>query len=291
MIFLQLLISGILIGGVYALISLGLTLIFGVMRIVNFVHGDMLMVAMYFSYWFYTLYSVDNYIGLFLVVPALGLLGALMYRFVIRHAIRRSHEASILVTIGLSIVIQNAALLLWSADYRSIHNEWATRSLQWGDLRISSPLLIAFIVALVVTGILFAFLHRTYLGKAIRAASMDRFAAVLMGVHPQRIFTLSFAIGIALVGVAGALLSSVFAVHPTLGTQFLLVSFVVVVLGGLGSLRGAILGGLLIGVVETTSAYFIGSSMKQLVYLLLFIVILIVKPAGLFGKRIPEVNQ
>ena len=135
MIFLQLLISGILIGGVYALISLGLTLIFGVMRIVNFVHGDMLMVAMYFSYWFYTLYSVDNYIGLFLVVPALGLLGALMYRFVIRHAIRRSHEASILVTIGLSIVIQNAALLLWSADYRSIHNEWATRSLQWGDLR------------------------------------------------------------------------------------------------------------------------------------------------------------
>src|SRR5699024_1182463 len=163
--------------------------------------------------------------------------------------------------------------------------------LQWGDLRISSPLLIAFIVALVVTGILFAFLHRTYLGKAIRAASMDRFAAVLMGVHPQRIFTLSFAIGIALVGVAGALLSSVFAVHPTLGTQFLLVSFVVVVLGGLGSLRGAILGVLLIGVVETTSAYFIGSSMNQLVYLLLFIVILIVKPAGLFGKRIPEVNQ
>ncbi|GGE15488.1 branched-chain amino acid ABC transporter permease [Marinithermofilum abyssi] len=291
MIFLQLLISGILIGGVYALISLGLTLIFGVMRIVNFVHGDMLMVAMYLSYWLFTLYSVELYTGLFLVIPVLAALGALIYWGVIRFAIRRSHEASILATIGISIVIQNAALLLWSSDYRSVHNEWATHSLQWGDLRISAPLLIAFIGALLVTGLVFAFLHYTYLGKAIRAASMDRFAAILMGVNPQRIFTVSFAIGTALVGVAGALLSSVYAVHPTLGTQFLLISFVVVVLGGLGSLRGAILGGLLIGVVETVSAYFIGASMKQLVYLLLFLVILIVKPAGLFGKRIPEVNQ
>jgi branched-chain amino acid transport system permease protein len=291
MILLQLLISGILIGGVYALISLGLTLVFGVMRIVNFVHGDLLMIAMYMAYWLFTLFGIDNYTGLLVIIPATAGLGALIYWGVLRFAVRRSHDASILATIGISIVLQNAALILWSADYRSINNELATRSVEWKGLHLSAPLLIAFGVAILVTLLLFAFLNHTYWGKAIRAASMDRYAAILMGVKPQQIFTLSFAIGTALVGIAGALLASVYTVYPTVGTQFLLVSFVVVVLGGLGSLRGAILGGLMVGIVESTSAYFIGSSMKELVYLLLFILILIVRPTGLFGQRLPEVDR
>jgi len=291
MILLQLILSGILIGGVYALISLGLTLIFGVMRIVNFVHGDMLMVAMYMAYWMFALFGIDNYVGLLVIVPATAALGALIYWGVLQFAIRRSHEASILATIGISIVLQNAALIIWSADYRSIHNELSTLSVEYLGIRLSAPLLIAFSVALVVTILLFAFLNHTYLGKAIRAASMDRYAAVLMGVNTRKIFTVSFAIGTALVGIAGGLLASVYTVYPTVGTQFLLVSFVVVVLGGLGSLRGAVIGGLIVGVVETASAYFIGSSMKELVYLLLFILILIIKPAGLFGQQLPGVNR
>jgi branched-chain amino acid transport system permease protein len=291
MILLQLLISGILIGGVYALISLGLTLIFGVMRIVNFVHGDMLMLAMYMAYWMFKWFSIDNYVGLLVIIPVVAALGALIYWGILRFALRRSHEASILATIGVSIILQNAALILWSADYRSIHNELSTMSIEWAGIRLSAPLLIAFGVALLVTVLLFAFLNHTYWGKAIRAASMDRYAAILMGVNPRFIFTLSFAVGTALVGIAGGLLASVYAVYPTVGTQFLLVSFVVVVLGGLGSLRGSILGGLIVGIVETTSAYFIGSSMKELVYLLLFILILIIRPTGLFGKQLPEVNR
>jgi len=291
MILLQLLISGLLIGGVYALISLGLTLIFGVMRIVNFVHGDMLMLAMYMAYWMFKWFSIDNYVGLLVIIPVVAALGALIYWGILRFALRRSHEASILATIGISIVLQNAALILWSADYRSIHNELSTMSMELVGVRLSAPLLIAFGVAILATILLFAFLNHTYWGKAIRAASMDRYAAILMGVNPRQIFTLSFAIGTALVGIAGGLLASVYTVYPTVGTQFLLVSFVVVVLGGLGSLRGAVLGGLIVGIVETTSAYFIGSSMKELVYLLLFILILIIRPAGLFGQQLPEVNR
>lgn len=290
MVLAQLLISGILIGGVYALVSLGLTLIFGVMRIVNFAHGDLLMLAMYLAFWGTTLMGVPPYVSLFVIAPLLALLGAAVYWLVIRPAVRKSHEASILATIGLSIIIQNAALMAWSADYRSLHSDFTGAVLEWGALRISVPLLTAFLVALAVTGLVFLFLHFTYAGKAIRAAAAERYAAVLMGVNPQRLFTLCFAIGSALVGVGGVLLAPIYSVYPTVGEQFLLVAFVVVVLGGLGSLKGAVVGGLVIGLVETLSSYFIAPSMKQLVYLLMFIAILILKPGGLFGKRMEGVG-
>lgn len=290
MVLAQLIISGILIGGVYALVSLGLTLIFGVMRIVNFVHGDFLMLAMYLAFWAATLAGWSPYASLFVIAPLLALLGAGIYWGVLRLAVRKSHEASILATIGLSIIIQNAALMAWSADYRSLHTDFTGSVLEWGGLRISVPLLIAFLVALAVTALVFLFLHFTYAGKAIRAAASERYAAALMGVNPQRLFTLCFAIGSALVGVGGVLLAPIYSVYPTVGEQFLLVAFVVVVLGGLGSLQGAVVGGLVIGLVETLSSYFIAPSMKQLVYLLLFIAILVFKPSGLFGKRVEGVG-
>lgn len=285
MIFAQLLVSGLLIGSVYALISIGLSLTFGVMRLVNFMHGDFLMLSMYLTYWAFTWFRIPPYASLGVVVPLLTIVGAVVYYAIIRFAIRKSHETSILVTIGLSVVSQNLALVWWAADYRSVHTELTSAVAQIGTLRISQPMLIAFLVTIAASVCLYLFLQYTYLGKAIRAASADPFAARLMGIRPQRIFSVSFGIGVALVGIAGVLLSPVYAVYPTVGEQFSLIAFVVVVLGGLGSLKGAFLGGLLIGVVETFSSYYIAPSMKQLVYLFLFIAILIAKPGGLFGNR------
>jgi len=286
----QLFISGILIGGVYALVGLGLTLIFGVMHVVNLAHGDFLMLAMYLAFWGSTLANLSPYVSLFGIAPLMGLLGMAIYWGVLRRAMHKSHEMSILATIGLSIVIQNIVLMVWSADYRSLHSELTQSVITWNALRIPMPLLIAFLVALIVTVLVFFFMHFTYAGKAIRAVASDRYAAMLMGINPQRLFAMSFAIGSALVGVAGVLLTPIYSVYPTVGGQFLLIAFVVVVLGGMGSLPGAVVGGLIIGLIEALSSYYIAPSMKEIVYLLVFISILIVKPNGLMGKRIEGVD-
>ena len=286
----QVLVSGVLVGGVYALVGLGLTLIFGVMHVVNLAHGDFLMLAMYFAFWGATIANLSPYVSLFVIAPLMALFGTVVYWGVLRRAMHKSAEMSILATLGLSIVIQNVALMVWSADYRSIHSELTQSVITWGALRIPIPLLIAFVVALVVTVLVFLFMHFTFPGKAIRAVASDRYAATLMGVNPQRLFAISFAIGSALVGVAGVLITPIYSVYPTVGGQFLLIAFVVVVLGGLGSLPGAVVGGLLVGLLEALSSYYIAPSMKEIVYLLAFIVILILRPNGLLGKRIEGVD-
>jgi branched-chain amino acid transport system permease protein len=283
-IFLQLIVSGILLGGIYVLISLGLTLVFGVMKIVNFAHGDFLMLGMFGSYFLFEHFGLSPYLSMFVTAPALFLIGLVIYKGIVGRTVGRSPVVQIFAFIGLSVALQNFALVLFSADFRSINIPLTSAVFQIGSVRIGIPLLIAFLVASLITVLLFLFLHYTYVGKAIRSASQDRFAATLMGVSNPKIYMLTFALGLALLGIAGALLIPIYAVYPTVGEQFVLIAFVVVVLGGLGSLPGAVVGGLLIGLIETLSSYLIAPSMKQLVYFAVFILILILRPSGLFGK-------
>ncbi len=278
----QVAVSGILLGGVYALISIGLTLIFGVLRVVNFAHGEFLMVAMYASFWLYRLYGLDPYASILLVVVLLFLVGLVVEFLVIRPILKASSSMQIAATVGLSILLQNLALVSMTANYQSVQTQLSRAVISVGPLVLGVSRLLAFLVALAITGILFLFLQKSYLGKAIRCAAQDRTAALLMGINIDRVYLVTFAIGSALVGVAGALLMPLYPVFPTVGTYFVLVAFVVVVLGGLGNLTGALLGGFIIGLVEAFSGFYV-PELKEAVYFVVFIVVLLIRPTGLFG--------
>ncbi|RLB78024.1 MAG: branched-chain amino acid ABC transporter permease [Deltaproteobacteria bacterium] len=289
--FIQLLIAGILLGGVYALASIGLTLIFGVMKIVNFAHGEFLMLAMYLSYWLFRLFHLDPYVSIFLVAPALFILGLITYRLLIKPTIGAPVLTQIFVTVGLSMVIENLALLVWSADFRTVSLEYLQHSILLGpfpalgleEVVINPARLIAFIIGISLAVIFYLFLKFNYMGKVIRAASQDRSTAQLMGINIDKVYKLTFAIGIFMVGVAGSLMIPIYTVHPFVGFEFVLVMFVVVVLGGMGSVVGAMIAGIFIGIVEVFSGYVLGPDSKEAVYFLVFIGVLVVRPSGLFG--------
>lgn len=278
----QVAVSGLLLGGVYALISIGLTLIFGVMRVVNFAHGEFLMIAMYATFWLFHLYGMDPYVSIVLVAALLFLVGILTQMSIVRPILRGSPAMQIFATVGLSIVLQNAALVFWKADYRSVDTPYARAVLSVGPLQVGVSRLTAFLVALAITVALFYFLKRTYLGKAIRCVAQDRTAALLMGINISRINMITFGIGAALVGVAGAILMPIYPAFPTVGTYFVLIAFVVVVLGGMGNVTGAFLGGLIIGLVEAFSGFYV-PALKEAVYFVVFIMVLLIRPTGLFG--------
>ncbi len=282
--FIQLVVSGLLIGGVYALISIGLTLIFGVMRIVNFAHGEFLMIAMYAAFWMFELTGLSPYFAVPIIAFALFLFGALTYILIIRRTVGSPMVVQIFATVGLGLVMQNAALVLWAGDFRTIRSPQASAVLNFAGVQVSYALLVASLVAIAVAIVLFAFLAWTYPGKSIRATVQDRTAAQLMGINIDQVFLLTFALGSACVGIAGGLLAPAYPIFPSVGTNFGLASFVVVVLGGMGSMTGALLGGLLIGLVETMSGFFIDSGLKQAVYFVVFILVLIFRPTGLFGQ-------
>ncbi len=278
----QVAVSGILLGGVYALISIGLTLIFGVLRVVNFAHGEFLMIAMYASFWMFRLYGMDPYVSIIVVTALLFCVGVISMLLVIRPILRASPSMQIAATVGLSTLLQNLALVAFTANYYSVETKVSKMVLSLGPLVVGVSRLAAFLVALAITGLLFLFLQRTYVGKAIRCTAQDRTAALLMGINIDRVYLLTFAIGSALVGVAGALLMQLYPVFPTVGTYFVLAAFVVVVLGGLGNLTGALLGGFIIGLVEAFSGFYV-PELKEAVYFVVFIIVLLVRPTGLFG--------
>ena len=287
----QVVVSGLLLGSVYVLISLGLTLIFGVIKIVNFAHGAFLMISMYLTFWSYQLLGLSPYVSLFLVTPLMFLVGLAVYQLVIKRTVGRPHEVQIFATVAIAILLENLALYLWSPNFRTVQSDVGSRTLDIFGLRVSVALIIAFVVATAVTVILLLFLKYTYMGKAIRAASQDGYAATLMGISQHRVFIVTFGIGIATVGIAGSLLTPVYAVFPTIGTQLVLIAFVVVVLGGLGSMTGAMIGGLAIGLIETLSGYFIDLSVKQLAYFVVLILVLIIRPQGIFGVEGSERSE
>ena len=278
----QVAVSGLLLGGVYALISIGLTLIFGVMRVVNFAHGEFLMIAMYATFWLFQLYGLDPYVSIFIVTALLFLVGLLTQATIVRPVLRGSPAMQIFATVGLSIVLQNAALIVWKGDYRSVDTAYSRAVLSIGPLQVGVSRLTAFLVALAITIALFYFLKKTYLGKAIRCVAQDKTAALLMGINISRINLITFGIGTALVGVAGAVLMPIYPVFPTVGTYFVLIAFVVVVLGGMGNVTGAFLGGLIIGLVEAFSGFYV-PALKEAIYFVVFILVLLIRPTGLFG--------
>ncbi|MCL5045708.1 MAG: branched-chain amino acid ABC transporter permease [Actinobacteria bacterium] len=279
----QLVINGLLIGGFYALISIGLTMIFGVTNLVNFAHGEFLMISMYATFWLHKLFGLDPYLAILVVAPLLFLAGVIIHKLIIERLLTAPHHMQVFATVGLSIVLVNLALFLWQADYRSVSTPYSDASWVAGGLRISVPKAFGFFVALAMAGGLLAFLKLTPMGRAIRATAQDQHAAKLMGIDIKRVYLWAFGIGTACVGVAGAILTPFYYVFPTVGQFFVTAAFVVVVLGGMGSMVGAFLGGLIIGLVESFSGFFIAPVWKEMVYFGVFVLILLLKPSGLFG--------
>lgn len=282
-IFVQLLINGLLLGGAYIIISLGLTLIFGVVRVVNFAHGEFLMVGMYLVYLIATHMGVHPYIGLVPVVIILFALGALTQRVIIQPLLNADEHIQIFATVGLSTILFNLALVVFGANVVRAPAQLGTSVISAGGFTLVSGQVITFLVAIVLTVLLHLFMHHTYLGRALRAVAQHRYAALLMGVNVNAVYVIAFGLGTAFVGVAAGLLAPQYPVFPTVGTYFVLTAFVIVVLGGLGSLYGAVAGSLIIGVVDTLAGYYIAPDLKEVVYFGIFLLILTLRPTGLFG--------
>jgi branched-chain amino acid transport system permease protein len=285
MIYLQLLINGLLLGGIYGLMSIGLNLIFGVVGIVNFAHGEFLMLAMYAAFWLFTLTNIDPYLGLLIIAPSFFIFGYIIQKILIRPIINAPHVAQIFVTLGMGIVLQNLALIFWKADTRALYLSYTSASIQWGPLIIGVTRLLAWVISAAITVLLFLFLKRTYLGKAVQAVSQNLTGARAVGINIDFTYALAFAIGTVCVAIAGTTLMVIYPTFPTVGNNFVMIAFVVVVLGGLGNLTGTILGGLIIGIIEAFAGFYLPGPVTMAIYFAIFIVILIFRPSGLFAKR------
>jgi branched-chain amino acid transport system permease protein len=283
--FLQIVVSGLLLGGIYSLISIGLTLIFGIVKIINFAHGEFLMVAMYLAFWSVSLLNMDPYVSVILVVPVMFVLGVATQKIVINPILKSPDVMQIFATVGVGLVLQNMALFLWSADYRTILTPYQSINFELGPIVFSFTRLATFVLAMLVSIGFFYFLKHSYAGKALRSVAQNREAALLMGIDVNRMYLIAFGLGAACVGFAGCLLLPVYYVFPSVGTYFGITAFVVVVLGGMGNMKGAFLGGLLIGLVESISGVYVDSTLKEAIYFILFILVLLFKPNGLFGIR------
>ena len=283
------LLNGLTTGAVYALIALGLTLIYGVLHIINFAHGASLMLALYGVYFLKERFGLDPYLALPLVVPAMFVLGYGLQRVVINRASHGRDENILLVTLGLSIVMENLALLFFKSDTRTIDTAYTLTtipiSIGIAQAMISLPKLVAFGGALVASALLILIVGRTDLGRAIRAVAKEKQGAKLMGIDVDHVYAMSFGIGLACLGAAACFLLPAYYVNPQVGNGFVLVAFTIVVLGGMGSFVGALLGGLLIGMVESLGGLILGESLGQIGIFLIFIAVLLFRPQGLFGAK------
>ena len=280
----QLVLSGIFIGGIYALMSMGLTLIFGVLRIVNFAHGEFLMLAMYGAWAITKMLGLNPYFAAIAIVPAMFLFGAVVHQVIVRPALDKPHLVGVFATMGLSILMQNAALMVMTADLWDVPPIFG-RSVEVGPFYFKAELLLGFVVTILCSLFLQWLIRSTYLGKAIRATVQDGEAAMLMGIPVPRIFLITFASGSALVGLAACMMMPLFLVFPTVGLNFVLIAFVIVVLGGMGSIEGALIGGMCLGVVQSVSSYYVAPAYGQMFYFVLFLLVMIFRPNGLLGQK------
>ena len=283
------LLNGLTTGAVYALIALGLTLIYGVLHIINFAHGAALMMALYAVYFLKSQLGIDPYLALPLVVPGMFVFGYGLQRLVINRASHGKDENILLVTLGLSIIMENLALIFFKSDTRTIDTAYTLATVPinvgFAQAMIALPKLVAFAGALVVSAMLFWLVGKTDLGRAIRAVSKEKHGAKLMGINVDHVYALSFGIGLACVGAAACFLLPAYYVNPQVGGGFVLVAFTVVVLGGMGSFVGALVGGLLLGVVESLGGLYFGDSLGQIGIFVTFIAVLLFRPQGLFGAK------
>jgi len=277
--------NGLTTGAVYALVALGLTLIYGVLHIINFAHGAALMLALYAVYLLKEKLGIDPYLALVAVVPGMFALGYLLQRVVINRASHGKDENILLVTLGLAIVMENLALLAFKSDTRTIETAYTLTTVAIGPAMIALPKLIAFGGALVVSALMLLLMARTDLGRAIRAVAKEKHGARLMGIDVDHVYAMSFGIGLACLGAAACFLMPAYYVNPQVGGGFVLVAFTIVVLGGMGSFAGALVGGLLVGVVESLGGLYFGESLGQVGIFAIFIAVLLFRPQGLFGAR------
>ncbi len=280
---LQALITGILMAGIYALVGIGLTLIFGVVRIVNFAQGEFVMVGMYATYWLWKLWGIDPYLSLLITMPLMFCFGILVQRFFLQPILHAPDMAQIFMTVGLSVALMNAALLLFTADFRSVKISYAEWALRFGGVTVPVTRLFAFLGALLLAGLLTLFLTKTDMGKALRAVAQDREVSMLLGINPVRMYLLAVGLGAALAGAAGGLIVPFFYVYPTAGVVFGLIGFVVVILGTLGSIEGALLASLIVAVAESLGILFAGADLGLVVVFAILVVALVFRPSGLMG--------
>jgi branched-chain amino acid transport system permease protein len=281
--FVQSIVSGILTGSLYAMIGVGLTVIFGVMRIINMAHGDMVMLGMYGSFLALTFLKIDPFLSIIIWIPIAFLMGVFIYRFLLKNIVPAGELNTLLYTAGLSLFIANLVLLTVTGDYRTIKLKYAIMPLRPFGIAVPIPLAIAFGMAILITIALYWFLVRTDTGRAIRATSQEPEAAALMGVNVDRMAIITFALGTALACGAGILLAPSLYLYPTVGEILVAKCFVIVVLGGLGSVPGAIAGGLLLGVAESLGAVYVSVAYKDAIGLVMFLLVLLFRPSGLFG--------
>ena len=284
-IFLSALANGLMTGAVYALISLGLTLVYGVLHIINFAHGATLTAAMFAVLIAHTVFGLDPYLAVLVLTPLFFALGYGVQRLVINPASHGNDSNILLVTLGLSIIIENALLAGFRSDTRSIDVPYGFSVVEVGNLFLSVPKLVAFVASFVVALLLWLLLAHTDTGKAIRAVAKEKTGAALSGVHVDHIYAVTFGLGAACLAIAACLLMPTFLVNPRIGNAFVLVAFTIVVLGGMGSIAGALVGGLIIGVVESLSGLYFGESLGQIGIFLIFILVLLFRPTGLFGAK------
>ena len=278
-------INGILMGGIYTLVASGLTLIYGVLHIINFAHGSLLMAAMFGVFYLVTKLGVDPYLSLIVTMPAMFALGYVMYRYLIGKLSYGKDENILLITLGLSIVIENLALMFFTGDSRTISMSYSDKMFEVGPLLVGLPKVISFFAAMVMCALLGIFITKTDTGRAIRAVAKERMGARLVGIDVDKVFAISFGLGMATLGAAASLLMPIFYVSPTTGHVFVMVAFTVVVLGGMGSFLGAVVGGLIVGLTESFGGLYLGESLGQIGISLIFILILLFRPSGLFGDK------
>jgi len=285
--FLQGAVGGLLIGGTYALIALGLNIIFGTVRVINFAQGTLLMVGMFMTYWLWALGGVHPYLSPVVTVPLLFGFGYLVQKSLVAPLFARERAREpmsvLLLTLGLALLLENLALLLFAADFKTVQLDISLRTFRVGGIIVSVPRFIGLIAAGVTGAGLYLFFTRTDIGRAIRATGQDREVARLMGIDDFRVYNVSFGLSAGLMGIAAAILVPFFYVHPAVGTSFLLKAFVIVVLGGMGSMPGAALGGLIVGVIEGVVGVYVQAAVAQIVLFGLFVGILLVRPTGLLG--------
>ena len=281
---LQTLVDGILIGGVYGVIAVGLSLVFGVLKIVNFAQAEFLMIGMYAGWFAWAYLGLDPILGAFVALAIGFALGAICQRLFVQHILSAPAVAQIFLTVGLLTVLENGALLLFGSDFRSVRTPYQTIALELGPIFLSVPYLVAFVSAVVMSVLLYLLLNHTWLGRAIRATSQAKDAAQLFGIDTRLIYTIAFGLGTGLTAFGGGIILSYASVSPTVGAQFVVLMFTVVVLGGLGSVMGALVGGVLVGVIQSVSTLFMPIQLQNLVLFVIFIGALAFWPQGLLGR-------
>jgi branched-chain amino acid transport system permease protein len=281
----QAVINGLLIGGIYALVSIGVTLIFGVVKIVNFAQGEFVMIGMYISFFLATQLGIDPIVSLLVSMPVLFVVGAVIQHFLIRRVLGQNDMPQIFLTFALSLLLTNLALMLLTANYRTVHTWYSDEALHFGSLYVPVAKLIAFSLAMALSGALWVFLHTTDLGKAMRAAAQNRDVAMLMGINPNLVFCVALGLALALAGAAGSLLMPFYPAYPMVGQVFVLMAFVAVVLGTLGNVIGALIASLMMGVAESLGIQFVGADSGLIVVFVMLLLTLAFRPSGLAGGR------